>query len=103
MPELHMRVRWPDGQESLCYSPSSTIREFFTAGESIPLAAFVTRSRAALEHAGERVRAKYGYGCGHAAMQIELIERQAARFRQPGALVRIEGFSSDPAPCRPSS
>lgn len=93
MPELHFRVRWPDESESRCYSPSTSIREFFVAGESYGLKDFVARSRQALEHASERVRQKYGYGCGHASYQIAEIEERAQRFSQtPDARVVVVAF-----------
>lgn len=80
MPEVYFRVLWPDQSESRCYSPSSTIKEFLVAGHSYTLSEFTALSRQALEHASERVRQKYGYGCGHASSQIAMIEARAAHF-----------------------
>ena len=54
---------------------------------------FVRLSRAALGIASERVRQKYGMGCGHALAQIAEIERIAARFAdRPDARVTVESF-----------
>ena len=92
MPEVHFVVRWPDGSAQRCYSPSRVIKDYFTPGESYVLTDFVQRSRAALGLASERVREKYGYGCAHAALQIEEIERAAGRFDGPDARVRVEAF-----------
>ncbi len=93
MPEMHFVVRWPDGQAQRCYSPSLVIKDYFVPGESYAVADFVQRSRTALEIASERVRQKYGYGCGHASAQLEEIERVAARFEpQSGARVTVEAF-----------
>lgn len=93
MPEMRFRVRWPDQSESDCYSPSRVIKDFFAPGESYAVAEFVARSARALRIAGERVRQKYGMGCGHAAAQLAEIERIAARFAdQPGALVEVHSF-----------
>jgi len=93
MPEVRFRVRWPDQSACLCYSPSSTIRDYFRAGEAMPMAEFVTRSRTALEHGSARVRDKYGFGCGHAAQQIRQIEEQATRFAGlADAQVTVEAF-----------
>ena len=48
---------------------------------------------AALEHGSERVRQKYGYGCGHAAVQIRTIEQLAKPFLDdPQARVVVESF-----------
>jgi uncharacterized repeat protein (TIGR04042 family) len=90
---MRFRVRWPDQSQSNCYSPSLVIKDFFQPGQSYPLAEFVERSRSALAIASERVRQKYGMGCGHAAAQFVEIERTAARFAlQPDATVTIEAF-----------
>jgi uncharacterized repeat protein (TIGR04042 family) len=93
MPEMHFRIRWPDGAVQTCYSPSLVIKDFFAPGQSYELADFVSRSRTALEIASERVRQKYGYGCGHASAQLADIERIAAQFREmPEARVTMEAF-----------
>ncbi|HEV7442244.1 MAG TPA: MSMEG_0570 family nitrogen starvation response protein [Steroidobacteraceae bacterium] len=93
MPEVHFRIRWPDQSETRCYSPSTTIMQFLTAGRSYPLNEFLTLSRQALEHGSERVRQKYGYGCGHAQLQIAEIERVAIRFADsPAACVSVVNF-----------
>jgi uncharacterized repeat protein (TIGR04042 family) len=89
MPEVHFRVRWPDGSLERCYSPSRTIKEYLRAGASYPLADFVARCRAALERGSERVRQKYGQGCGQAAAQIADIERTAGRFDAHDAAARV--------------
>lgn len=93
MPEMSFRVRWPDATEQLCYSPSSTTREFFTVGEAYPLDEFLERSRRALNLASERVRQRYGYTCSSAASQLEKIEQAAARFATtPDARVIVKSF-----------
>ncbi|NJD08456.1 MAG: MSMEG_0570 family nitrogen starvation response protein [Methylococcaceae bacterium] len=80
MPEMRFRVRWPDDSESLCYSPSLIIKEYFNPGDSYPLDDFVRRSREALTIASERVKQKYGFYCTAASAQLEEIERTAERF-----------------------
>ena len=93
MPEMYFRVRWPDDSVSVCYSPSSTIRDAFVVGRGYAVDEFVDRSRRALEYASERVAQKYGYGCAHAARQIEEIEHRAAAFSDcRDALITVEDF-----------
>ena len=93
MPEMHFRVRWPDDTQTLCYSPSSTLRDFFELGAPYPLDEFVERSRRALEHASERVRQRYGYACSSAASQLAQIEHRAARFATvPHAQVTVVSY-----------
>lgn len=90
MPEIFVRTVWPDGSSMRCYSPSLVIEEFFTAGESYSVDEFVARSREALAIGSERVRARYGFGCGHALAQLEAIEARAAACT--GGVVTVDGF-----------
>ena len=78
MPEMHFRIRWPDGQVDNCYSPSLVVREHLAVGESYPVPEFLHRVGNALNIASERVRAKYGYACSMALDQLAAIEATAA-------------------------
>lgn len=80
MPEMTFQVRWPDGSEASCYSPSLVMHDFLTAGSAYPLTDFVERSAAALDLASERVRAKYGFVCTSALQQKSEILETAAGF-----------------------
>jgi len=93
MPEMRFAIRWPDGTKESCYSPSLVIKDFFSPGESYPLDDFVARSRAALNIASERVRAKYGFACSSAVDQLARIEAAAKTFMHlPGARVHVDDF-----------
>lgn len=93
MPEMHFRVRWPDGSEERCYSPSLVIHDYFQPGAAYPLPEFLRRSREALHIASERVRARYGYACSAALDQLARLEERAAQFDADGAApVRILAF-----------
>ncbi|TDU32759.1 putative repeat protein (TIGR04042 family) [Panacagrimonas perspica] len=92
MPEVHFRVRWPDDSVMHAYSPSSTIKDALRLGHPYPVAEFVAQSRAALEHASDRVAQRYGFGCGHAAAQIREIERVAQGFNGASQTVIVEAF-----------
>ncbi|WP_277968417.1 MSMEG_0570 family nitrogen starvation response protein [Sphingomonas echinoides] len=95
MPEMRFVVRWPDGHRERCYSPSTIIAERLTAGIDYPLADFVRDATAALEEASDRVRARYGMGCGHAMQQSQQITNTARRFAdRADAVVHIERFES---------
>ena len=93
MPEMRFTIRWPDGSEEQCYSPSSTVADHFAVGESLAVDNFVSRSRVALSAASERVRARYGFACSRAAAQMNSIETRASRFTE-GA---IEIIAIEPA------
>ena len=93
MPEMHFHVRWPDATTTSCYSPSLVIKDYFIPGTAYPLEEFLQRSRTALAIASDRVREKYGFGCGQAIRQMEEIEQLAQRFRaMTDAQVVVESF-----------
>ncbi len=94
MPEVHLRVRWPDDSVMTAYSPSSTIKDALRLGHPYPVLEFVRLTRAALEHASERVAQRYGFGCGHAAAQIREIEHTAGRFHGLAQTVVVESFDA---------
>ncbi|MFZ5528820.1 MAG: MSMEG_0570 family nitrogen starvation response protein [Pseudomonadota bacterium] len=95
MPEMLFKVRWPDGSDSTCYSPSLVVQDYLVPGTDYPLTDFLARTREALEIASERVRAKYGFACSRAMDQWAEIDETAARFRhQPDACVHVIDFRS---------
>ncbi|HUH84779.1 MAG TPA: MSMEG_0570 family nitrogen starvation response protein [Stellaceae bacterium] len=98
MPEMRFHLRWPDGSTSACYAPSLVIGEYLLPGRAYPLAEFLQRSRAALQHASERVREKYGFSCSRSLQQLEEIEHRASRFAGVAeAEVAVLGFDRDVA------
>jgi uncharacterized repeat protein (TIGR04042 family) len=80
MPELHFRLRWPDGGESTHYSPSSVVLDYFSAGQEYEITDFLSRARAALTRASARVQEKYGYACTRARSSLDAIEHHAVPF-----------------------
>jgi uncharacterized repeat protein (TIGR04042 family) len=91
---MYFRIRWPDGAEANCYSPSSIVSEFFKPGDRYALHEFLERSREALGNASERVRQKYGYACSAAMDQLAQIEHDALRFvGVPDAVVTVLGLN----------
>ena len=95
MPEMHFLVRWPDGSEMRCYSPSLVVREHLEVGRDYTVADFVARSRTALHIGSERVKAKYGFLCTAALEQLAEIEARAATD-DPAATVAVVGFELPP-------
>ena len=91
MPEMHFLVRWPDGGEMRCYSPSLVVREYLEVGRVYPLRDFMERSRTMLNIGSERVRAKYGYACSAAMDQLALLEEKAAACG-PDTAVAVVSF-----------
>lgn len=94
MPEMNFHVRWPDGQEESCYSPSLVIGDFLTPGQSYPVPDFVSRCERALTEASHRVQQKYGYFCSSAMDQLGRIRERARDFEDtPDGTVKVETFS----------
>jgi uncharacterized repeat protein (TIGR04042 family) len=94
MPEIFFRTSWPDGSSMRCYSPSLVVEDYFATGRSYPVADFVERSREALTIGSDRVRAKYGFGCGQAMTQLETIELKVVSLsvNEAAGLVTVDGF-----------
>ena len=80
MPEVTFVIRWPDGREEGCYSPSTVIREHLSAQTDYSLEDFLSRALAGLDQAALRVKAKYGSRCGMADAQAAQISAKAAKF-----------------------
>jgi uncharacterized repeat protein (TIGR04042 family) len=93
MPETRFKIRWPDGSEEICYSPSSIVKKYFELDRDYKLSDFVDRAQTALNLASDRVLAKYGRACGLALGQLAQLEATAAQFdshSQP--IVRVIEF-----------
>ena len=89
MPAIHFVVRWPDGKEERCYSPSTILRDYLFPG-AYALDDFLTRAHDGLEAASGRVREKFGYACSSALDQWGAIERTASQYRShPAAQVTV--------------
>ena len=97
MPETFIDTVWADGTRLRCWSPSLVVEEYFTPGTAYRVADFVDRARTALQIGSDRVREKFGFGCGHAMATIDRISELAAGY-DPTSLVLVERFDRpDPA------
>lgn len=90
MPETYFRVRWPDGQEQSCYSPSSVVAEYFKPDTEYGLQEFLGISEAALGEASERVKQKFGFYCSSASDQLQQIRQTAARFEASDRVILLK-------------
>jgi uncharacterized repeat protein (TIGR04042 family) len=88
MPEMTFTVRWPDGRVEDCWSPSLVMWDHLEVGAEYPVGEFARRAGTALEQAGERVRARYGFLCTSALAQAEAIRTTAAAL-DAAAPVRV--------------
>lgn len=80
MPEINFKIRWPDGKEEVCYSPSLIVKKYFEPGETYSITEFLAKSRESLTIASDRVQAKYGFACSRALGQIRSIEASAQQY-----------------------
>lgn len=92
MPEVHFTIRWPDGLEEQCYSPSTAIKSHLQTGQTYPVPEFLQHVRAGLNEASDRVAAKYGFACSSAMDQLARIEQTAAS-QAPDGHVACLSFS----------
>ncbi len=86
---MRFHIRWPNGANEVCYSPSLIIKEHVAVGQTYPLHDFLTRIRTALMIASDRVREKYGFPCSRALGQLARIETTAGRFDVNGDVTII--------------
>ncbi len=77
MPSVNFTVKWPNGQSSQFYSPSTIVYEFFQKGQQWSGNEFVGQAEQALNAASERVRARYGFACSSAMDTLHRIKTQA--------------------------
>lgn len=89
MPALNIRLRWPDGQESNIYSPSTIIYEHLEAGQRYALAEFLRRAETGLNAASERVRQVKGFYCSSAMDSLGGVRLMARAFSAPDARVEV--------------
>lgn len=82
MPAVHFLVRWPNGQEEVCYSPSTVIKDHYEVGGTYSLEDFQVVSRLALKAASDRVQAVHGFPCSNALAQLTAIEQKIAHLKQ---------------------
>ncbi|MGJ8678267.1 MAG: hypothetical protein ACSHX0_12165 [Akkermansiaceae bacterium] len=61
MPETPFTVELPDGSERSCYSPSSAVKKYFSAGDSMPAPEFEAKATEALNEASRRVQQQLGF------------------------------------------
>ena len=84
MPEIQFQIKWPDGSQQTCYSPSLIVKDYFTPGQAYELEDFLEHSRTALQIASDRVQAKYGMPCRRALSQLQQLEAKANQYRRSG-------------------
>lgn len=80
MPEMRFLVRWPDGREQSCYSPSLVMHDYLDIGTEYTVEQFVKLTSQALTVASDRVLEKFGMRCTSAAQQMEEIHDVGAGY-----------------------
>lgn len=88
MPETVFKIHLPDGSSHSCYSPSTIVLKYFSAGDKMPNKEFIQKARESLKIASDRVEAKFGYQCSGAMNSLHQIEKLSAQFK-PEDLIEI--------------
>ena len=73
VPEVFFEIEWPDKKVSTHYSPSRIVGEYFQKGQRLTVEDLVRTSSKALQHASERVEARYGFTCAGARESLDEI------------------------------
>ena len=95
MPAMHYTLSWPDGSQTVAYSPSLVIQDHFEVGSTYPLDVFHRKILQATATANERVQAKFGFVCSRANDQLAALEAKLAEFSErANASVRVVAFST---------
>lgn len=103
MPEMTMTVRWPDGREQECYSPSLVLHDHLEAGATYPVTEFLDRFLRALGLASDRVQEKFGFACTSAAASAEELRRVAAAHPPEATVVVLRLWPPLPGTTPPTS
>lgn len=80
MPEVFLELRWPDGEASRFYSPSTVVYEFLKPGDQLTVAELEQKGLAALREASERVRARYGFACTRTDEEASRLQQRLALY-----------------------
>ena len=93
MPEVVLELRWPDGEASSFYSPSTVVYEFLKPGDRLSIAELEQKGLAALSEASERVRARYGFACTRTDEEALKLRNRVAKYNSTET-VEVEGSSN---------
>lgn len=80
MPEVVLELRWPNGEASSFYSPSTVVYEFLKPGDRLSIAELEQKGLAALSEASERVRARYGFACTRTDEEALKLRKRVALY-----------------------
>ncbi|KGK25471.1 MULTISPECIES: MSMEG_0570 family nitrogen starvation response protein [Pseudomonas] len=89
MPAVIIHLRWPDGDETTTYSPSTSIYQHLHAGSSYAMAEFLQRAETGLNAASERVKAVKGFYCSSAMDSLSGLRMKARTYAGDSLLVEV--------------
>lgn len=89
MPAVNIRLRWPNGQETNTYSPSTTIYQYLEAGKAYPITEFMRLAEDGLNAASERVKEVKGFYCSSAMDSLSGLKLLAKGFAGLGSAVEV--------------
>lgn len=103
MPEMRFAVRWPDGEVGDYYSPSLVVHDHLSIGDRLSVSEFRSRTTVALDEAGERVRARYGFLCTSAAESVARINLDSAGYPESALVEVLSMYPPLPTPTSATS
>lgn len=90
MPEVYLKIEWPDKQVDKIYSPSTVINEYFKAGENLPVSEFEIKVTEALNKASQRVYERFGFECTSAMAELDRIKLITGKTDKTGVVKIVE-------------
>jgi uncharacterized repeat protein (TIGR04042 family) len=89
MPEVYIHIIWPTGNRDSVYSPSSVIKNYFKAGESLTVEQFQSKAEEALKNASQRVKERFGFECSSAMGELDRLNIIINKIDDKNSVVKI--------------
>ena len=89
MPEVFIQIIWPTGMPDSVYSPSSVIKNYFKAGESLTVEQFQRKVEEALINASQRVKERFGFECSSAMGELDRLNMITNKIDDKSTVVKI--------------
>lgn len=90
MPEVYLKIEWPDQRKDEVYSPSTVINQYFKAGENLSVVEFEAKVTDALNMASKRVYERFGYECTSAIAELDRIKQLTSQVDKAGTIKILE-------------
>lgn len=89
MPQVYLKVKWPDDQVQEVYSPSTIVHDYFSPGDKMTVDEFTEKCKTALNKASDRVAEKYGFACSSAMASLDSVIKKAHDLENNSDIVEV--------------